>query len=617
MKQTLICIIGTDGSGKTTLAEAVVSSLAARGVTARLEWLGAQSYVMAPVRGLLKLVWGRRRGSTAGSPKLGAASQRVDYAKEIARKNALAAKYAWAVKLYLALIWLDYRLQLMLKRWHSGDADMVIADRYLFDVVVNIGLTLGWSPDRVVAFAQSWLARLPLPDVKVFLRVAPEVSLQRKTDIYDIDYLRLRFSYYEAIAQAFGFDIRDGTLPIATNRDWLLAQIEAETNRPLVLYVHANNADIGGADKVLAMMAEHMRDYGGARVAVVLRLQTAITRTYAKAGITVVHHPFLRPQVSKGLLGLTRFALMAPASLWFFWRLFRREQPDIVHVNDLYDLLPALAARACGIPTVWHVRMIPASKRLRQAFALLLDRVPSQVIFISQAVAAAFPRVTRNRCDVIYDFADTDLSIGKSFGIAPTPPPAPLPQGPRLVTMVGRVEPWKGQHVFLEAIAALPQTLRAGTTFALVGGSVPGKEAYFTDTSNKARALGVWVLGSRSDVPRVLRATDIAVHCSVTPEPLGAVVLESMLAGAATVATAHGGVPEIILNETQGVLVPPDDAPALTAALTALLNHPQPPRQRFANAGRRRALALTDRDTIAGQIQMTYQRLIHADAANL
>jgi glycosyltransferase involved in cell wall biosynthesis/thymidylate kinase len=617
MTQHLICIIGTDGSGKTSLAEAVVSALGTRGTTARLVWLGAESFVMAPVRGVLKLAWARRGAIKACTPKPGAASQRVDYAAEIARKTALAAKYAWAVKLYLALVWADYRLQVAVKRWRSRGANTIVADRYLFDVVINVGLTLGWSPEKVVALAQSWLAKLPLPQVRVFLRVAPEVSVQRKNDIFDIDYLRLRFRYYEAIAQAYGFETRDGTLPIATNRDWLLARIDAETKRPLVIYVHANNSDIGGADKVLAMMAQHMRDYGrpdgGYRVVAALRLQTSIIEEYIRAGIPVIHHTFVRPQVSKGVVGLLWLAVAAPASLWFFWRLFGRERPAIVHVNDLYDFLPAMAARVRGIPVVWHLRMIPASERLRQGISVLLNTIPAQVIFISEAVATAFPRVTKPACDVIYDFADTSLRQVETLGIAARP--APLPQGARLVTMVGRVEPWKGQDIFINAVSALPETLRSENVFALVGGSVPGKEAYFSEVSAKARALGIWGLGNRSDVPDILRATDIAVHCSVSPEPLGAVVLESMLAGAATVATAHGGVPEIILDESQGVLVPPKDAPALVKALAALLTHPISPRQRFGRAARDRVLALTDQDRIAGQLQAVYRRLPPANAA--
>lgn len=617
MTQHLICIIGTDGSGKTSLAEAVVSALGARGGTARMVWLGAESCVMAPVRRILKLAWARRGAIKAGLPRPGAASQRVDYAAEIARKTALAAKYAWAVKLYLALVWADYRLQIAVKRWRSRGATTIVADRYLFDVVINVGLTLGWPPEKVVALAQSWLAKLPLPQIRVFLRVAPEVSVQRKNDIFDIDYLRLRFRYYEAIAQAFGFETRDGTLPIATNRDWLLARIDAETNRPLVIYVHANNSDIGGADKVLVMMAQHMRDFGrpdgGYRVVVALRLQTSIIEEYIRAGIPVIHHPFVRPQVSKGVVGLLWLALAAPASLWFFWRLFGRERPAIVHVNDLYDFVPALAARMRGIPVVWHLRMIVARNWMRRGFARVVGAVATMSISVSQAVRDHyFPYPIRGHTAlVIHDLGNAKLIADNRDPTLCAPRPAGLAPSDKLVLMIGRIEPWKGQDVFIQAVTLLPSALRETTVFALVGGKVEAKETYLQQVTEAARAAGIVCLGVRSDVPDLLRAADISVHASVTPDPFPGVVVESLLAGTATIAARAGGAVEMITDGTHGLLTALGDGPALSLALKELLDAPHTPRQRFGTTARQRALSLVDALVVDAAIDSTYRNAMN------
>lgn len=617
MNQRMVCIIGTDGSGKTTLANAVVAGLDARGIDARQVWLGAESYLMKPVRGLLKLAWARRGGKAkADAPRPGVGSQRVDYAAEIARKNALAARFGWAVRLYLALVWVDYRMQLALKRWKTRRADIVVADRYLFDVAVNLGLTLGWSPDQVVRFARSRLAKLALPQVRVFLRVEPEVSLQRKDDILDIDYLRLRFTYYEAIAQAFGFVQRDGTLPIEINRDWALAEIEAETARPYVLYVHANNSDIGGADKVLALMAEHMRDHerprGGYRVAVALRLQTAIVDSYARAGVPVIHHGFVRPQVSKGLAGMIRFALAAPGSLWFFWRLFGRERPDIVHVNDLYDFLPAMAARWRRIPVIWHIRMIVPRDRLRLLFARLVSRYALASFSVSQAVRDHyFPTpVAGHRALVIHDLGNAALIADDRDPGRCAPRPPGLPDGGRLVLMVGRVEPWKGQDVFVDAVSQLPASLRKGTVFTLVGGGVDGKEAYYDGVRQAAAKADVLCLGTRDDVPALLRAADVSVHASVAPDPFPGVVIESLLAGAATIAARAGGATEMIEDDTQGRLTAPGDAAALAAALGDMLAAPVSPRRRFGAAARARALALVDAHVVDSAVGKVYGEVL-------
>lgn len=611
----LICIIGTDGSGKTTLAEALVERMQVDGQKAERVWLGSDNYLMGPVRALLKLFWVRRKrgkkkdDGAAVQPKPGLASMRVDYAAEIARKNAIAERYGWAVQIYLALVWFDYWLQLTIKRFHLRNAGTIVADRYLFDVVVNLGLTLGWSPDEVVRYTMGRLARVQQPKVRVFLRVEPEVSMARKDDVFDIDYLRMRLSYYDAIAKAFGFTVRDGTMPIAENADWLQAEVAAEAARPYVMYVHSNNVDIGGADKVLSLMARHMRDEGrpekGCRVGVALRLPTAILDSHAQAGVPVFLYPFERPQLSHGLWGVLRLILRAPCSLWFFWRLFGRERPDIVHVNDLYDFLPALAARFRGIAVIWHVRMIPTSKKVRSAFSWLLARLAAQTVFISQAVAQEFPGVPMARSVVVNDFSDAQL-VETPLNLRPAPRPQPLPEGGRLVVMVGRVESWKGQDVFVKAVAGLSEGLRKAHVFALVGGPVPGKEAFFADVKQAAQGQGIHMLGARSDVPEILCSADISVHCSVTPEPLGAVVLESMLAGAATVATNHGGVPEIILSKAEGILLPPARPELLTQALVELLEAETPPRERYGEAARARVLHFVDKRRISEELYNLY-----------
>lgn len=616
----LICIIGTDGSGKTTLSDSVAEALRLRGVRAERVWLGSESYLMAPVRRLLRPLWRRVQG---GRKREGG---RPDYRAEIASKSALAGRFRFAVPVYVALLWLDYRLQVALKRWRHRHSAVVIADRYLFDVAVNLGLTLGWSPERVVDFARRRLAGMELPAFRVFLRVEPEVSIARKDDIPDLDYLRLRFSHYEAIARAFGFTERDGTLPIAVNRDWVLAEARREAARPYVIYVHANNSDVGGADKVLALMARHMRDHGrpegGARVAVCLRLATPVVGAHGAAGVPVILHPFVRPQTSAGLRGVLSLLLRGPGSLWFFWRLFGRERPDIVHVNDLYDAIPVLAARLRGIPVVWHIRMIKDGAVMRGLFALLLRRWADVSVSVSRAVQAHYAldrpdgrHGGQHRAEVVHDLGNAALCAEERDPSVPAARPEGLPVaagGRRLVLMVGRVEPWKGQDVFVEAVSRLSPEMRGAHDFALVGGGVEGKEDYLRTVVAAAGRAGVLYLGQRDDVPALMAAADVSVHASVAPDPFPGVVVESLLAGAATVATAAGGVVGMIRHGTDGLLYPPGDAAALARALGELLEGGEAPRARFAVAARQRALSLVDASVVDGQIAAIYAGLLEA-----
>jgi glycosyltransferase involved in cell wall biosynthesis len=621
----LVGIIGTDGSGKTTLSAALVEALERGGIEARHEWLGAESYLMAPVRGALKLVWRRRRIKSssleASSSKGGLSS---GYRAEISTKNAVVARFPWAVRLYVFLVLLDYRLQLRRKLRRRDRSAVVVADRYVFDVAVNLGLVLGWSPSEVVRFLQRQLTRVRLPDVRVFLRVEPEVSLARKDDIPDVDYLRLRLSYYDAVARAFGFEVRDGTRPPAETAEWLVNHVRRELEKPHVHYVHSNNVDVGGADKVLVRMAQHMgrpnplTQAGEFRVSVSLRLATATVGMHEQAGTPVLLRDFERPQVSAGTRGLLRFAVQGPRTYLYFRGLFALQGPDLVHVNDVYDFIPALAARHMGIPVVAHLRMFQRRPSVRLALSKLISRVADASVSVSEAVRRHyFPMIpSGHRSVVIHDLGDAGLMADQGDVLQRGAMPSDVVSDGRLVAMVGRIEEWKGQAVFLDAVQLLPAQVRDAATFALVGGEVPGKETYYREIGARAAETGVLFLGVRNDVPAILRAADVSIHCSTEPDPFPGVVIESLLAGAATVGARDGGVPEMIDGSAAGILTTPGSARELADAIRDLITSPISPRARFGEEARARGLELVDPAPIDDAVTQLYFTVLSSRGAS-
>lgn len=614
----LVSIIGTDGSGKTTISAKLVEQLVAGGIDARQEWLGAESYLMAPVRRVLKLAWRTRsRTSMAGTAPDVRGVSVVDsgYRGEIRRKNELVTRFSHATPVYIFLVMLDYRLQLR-RKLRRGSADLLVADRYVFDVGVNLGLALGWSPEEVVRFLQRQLTRIRLPDVRVFLRVQPEVSLARKDDIPDAGYLALRLAYYDAVAQAFGFTVFDGSRSIEEIAESLLRLAREELLRPHVHYVHANNADVGGADRVLVRTAQHMgsrtsRGSGGYRVSVSLRRPTAAVGMHEATGTAVLLRDFERPQMSAGVRGLWRFTLRGPLTYLYFRRLFSLLQPDLVHVNDVYDFLPAMAAQSAGIPVVHHLRMFQRRSIVRRTLGRIVARSPASVA-VSNAVRQHYfdHPVAGHRAEVIHDLGDATLLRDQGDVAEVGARPAGIPSGGRLVTMVGRIEEWKGQSIFLDAVARLEPRVRERATFLLVGGPVPHKEGYFEEVSRRAGELDVFMAGLRDDVPAILRASDVSVHASTEPDPFPGVVVESLLAGTALIGTRAGGVPEMINTSKAGILVQPGNAKELAAALTDLLNDPTTPRARFARVARAQGVDIVDSSRIDAEMHALYDALL-------
>jgi glycosyltransferase involved in cell wall biosynthesis len=140
--------------------------------------------------------------------------------------------------------------------------------------------------------------------------------------------------------------------------------------------------------------------------------------------------------------------------------------------------------------------------------------------------------------------------------------------------MLGRLAPWKGQHVFLEAFA---RAFNGGSEVAvLVGGAMFGSAEtdYDSDLRELTRKLDVAervdFRGFRDDIWTELANMSICVHASLVPEPYGQVIIEAMLAGVPIIATEGGGPSEILTNDLDGLLYRAGDVDALADALRRL-----------------------------------------------
>lgn len=152
------------------------------------------------------------------------------------------------------------------------------------------------------------------------------------------------------------------------------------------------------------------------------------------------------------------------------------------------------------------------------------------------------------------------------------------PDGKPLIGMFGRIGRWKGQDVFLRAIARLP-----GVRAVIVGGALFAEEAYERKVRDLAAELSlegrVKFVGHVSEVMPLMAACDVVAHCSTAPEPFGLVIAEAMLAGTPVVASDAGGAREIVMSEVTGQLTPLNDPEALAAAIDRYLANPQWARQ--------------------------------------
>lgn len=271
-----------------------------------------------------------------------------------------------------------------------------------------------------------------------------------------------------------------------------------------------------------------------------------------------------RDRVAAGRLPL-RAVAGAGSHLVRLTRRLRQLDPDVVVTNSLKAALyGGLAGRVAGIPVVWHVRdrvspdYLPATAvRLVRGAAQVL---PSAIVANSTRTLETLPR-PRVPARVVPSPVDvTHLADLRHRRPA---------DGPTRFVVVGRLAPWKGQDLFVEAFARAFPTGRQSAV--IVGGALFGEEDFVRALDDRIQALDLAARIERidhvDDIRPHLRGADVLVHPSRLPEPFGQVVVEALAAGLPVVTTGGGAADRFVRDGDNGLVVPPGDPAALAEAL--------------------------------------------------
>lgn len=150
-----------------------------------------------------------------------------------------------------------------------------------------------------------------------------------------------------------------------------------------------------------------------------------------------------------------------------------------------------------------------------------------------------------------------------------------LPEDFPLVLFPGRFARWKGQEVFVRALAKIPHR----NFFAVILGDDKGHENYRKEIEQLIMELGlaghVRIARHTQYVTEAYMLARLIVATSVEPEAFGRVVLEAQAMGKPVIATNHGGPQETVIDTETGLLVPPNDADTLAKAIADVLAMPE------------------------------------------
>ena len=270
------------------------------------------------------------------------------------------------------------------------------------------------------------------------------------------------------------------------------------------------------------------------------------------------------------------------AILGFLRRYFRQHEADVIHTHRYKDsVLGMVAARTAGVPHA--VRTVHGLREAAHGWA-----------WAREQIYAAFERVT------LWCFADRVIAVSRRMAetlagsdcrpgsltqiangidlsrVTATRGPADMRRelgidpGDIVIGTAGRLSRVKGHATLLRAAHLMLQRERG--VRIVVAGDGPLRD----DLEETARRLHVdgacRFLGARSDVYDVLAALDVFVLPSLD-EGIPMVLLEAMALGKPVVASAVGGIPEIVTHQESGLLVPPGDERALADACLELARH--------------------------------------------
>lgn len=350
--------------------------------------------------------------------------------------------------------------------------------------------------------------------------------------------------------------------PPATDKN---AVSPALLKQPVILQVLPELRS-GGVERGTVEMAKAIKKAGGKPI--VVSEGGAMVSQLAHAGILHVQLPV----ASKNPLTIRRNAKRLA-------KLVKEHKIDIIHARSRAPAWSAwLASKKakCHFVTTFHgtYGLKEPFKRWYNSIMTRGERVIAISHFIANHINTHYPMDT-TRLRIIH--RGVDLKLFNPFAHSPQrmieiTKEWRLPEELPLILFPGRITRWKGQDVFLRALARLPHR----NFFAVILGDDKGHESYRSELEALITNLGleghVRLARHTNYVSEAYMLARVVVATSVEPEAFGRVVLEAQAMGKPVIATNHGGPQETVVGDVTGWLIEPGNDEVLSLYIEHALN---------------------------------------------
>jgi glycosyltransferase involved in cell wall biosynthesis len=302
-------------------------------------------------------------------------------------------------------------------------------------------------------------------------------------------------------------------------------------------------------------------------------------------------------------------------------KLIRTRDVKLIHARSRAPAWSALlAARRTGIPfvTTYH-GIYNASNPFKRYYNSVMVRSDA-VIANSRWTADHIAREHGTSCDrIAVIHRGVDLEEFDPAGVLPDRIAAlraqwNVDEHRMIVLLPGRLTRWKGQLVFLAALAQLATAGALDNVRAVMAGDAQGRNDYTAELRAAIAQNGlegtVRIAPHIIDMPAAYLASDIVVSASTDPEAFGRVAAEAGAMGRPVIASNHGGARETVLPNRSGLLIPPGNTEALGHALSSLLSAPDEERRGMGQAGREHVRDNFSLERMCADTIAVYRRLL-------
>lgn len=340
-----------------------------------------------------------------------------------------------------------------------------------------------------------------------------------------------------------------------------MTHVQREKNN--ILCVH-QGSELYGSDKSFVAAVAALDKASDFDVEVVIPHPGPIQKLFAERGISAIETRHLWVLRKADLLYSLTLGLFA--NLRALWRaLSDVSKYSLVYVNTAVIIDYLIASILLRRQIVVHVREIPTGFAMK-VISALLRAANAKVIFNSNATRDAFNFPSKMEQGVVHNGFE-----------APAPFKKDLYDGarPLRILCIGRLNSWKGQSVLVRACARLTSEERERISVRIAGGVYKDQTHFRENLAAEIEKAGlgdtIEMVDFVDDPADEYLAADIVVVPSTLPEPFGRVAIEGMAYKSAVIASAHGGLTEIVEDGRTGTLIPPGDDAALAMAITGYL----------------------------------------------